>query len=70
MTENHVSWLVTVPTGDINFKTHLKEASVDDLREALAQVEGQPKTATKVKALCAELKRREKTEGETDGTGH
>ncbi len=60
MNENHVGWLVMVPAGDFNFKTHLKEASAAGIREALAQVEGKPKTVTKVKALRAELKRREK----------
>lgn len=60
MSENHVSWLVTTPACDWNFKSHLKKASAADIRKAIAQVEGKPKTVTKVKALLAELKRREK----------
>lgn len=60
MTSNNLSWLVTVPTNDQNFKKHLTIATVDELRQALVMVEGQSATKTKVQTLQRELRKREK----------
>lgn len=53
------SWLKSCPTGDGNFKAHLKTASVDEIAELLAELPEQS-NITKIKALQAELKRRAK----------
>ena len=55
----HKAWLETCPTSDGNFKAHLKEASVEDIREVLAGLSEQ-NNKTKIKVLQAELKRRER----------
>lgn len=53
------AWLRSCPTSDTNFKMHLKTASVDEIAELLAELPEQG-NITKIKALQAELKRRNK----------
>ncbi len=53
----HKSWLLTCPAGDGNFKIHLKEASDEDIKAVLSELNG-PGTKTKIKALTAELNSR------------
>lgn len=56
---DNVSWLVTCPSSDQNFKGHLKRATAEEIREALAAIEGKKEVKTKTKALLAALKKRE-----------
>ena len=53
------SWLASCPPNDGNFKCHLKTATKQDLQELIAELPEQG-NITKIKALKAELKRREK----------
>lgn len=53
------SWLKSCPTTDINFKTHLKTATEQEIQELIAELPEQG-NITKIKALKAELKRRAK----------
>ena len=59
---NNVSWLVTCPSNDGNFKIHLEYASAEEVREALEIITGQHNTKTKEKILRAALKRKERTQ--------
>lgn len=52
-----VSWLVTCPASDINFKNQLKRATAAEIREALEIIEGRKEVKTKKKALLAALAR-------------
>ena len=56
---NNVSWLVTCPSSDGNFKLHLEYASAEEVREALHIIIGRHDTKTKEKILRAALKRKE-----------
>lgn len=53
------SWLASCPTNDGNFKCHLKTATKQDLQELIAELP-ENGNITKIKALKAELKRRER----------
>lgn len=53
------TWLASCPPNDCNFKSHLKTATKQDLQELIAELPEQG-NITKIKALKAELKRREK----------
>lgn len=53
------AWLKSCPTSEINFKMHLKTASIDEISELIADLPTQG-NITKIKALNAELKRRRK----------
>lgn len=55
-----LKWLVSVPVGDLNFKLRLNEATAETIRAALAQIEGEPNTATKQKTLESALRKIEK----------
>ena len=59
-TNETVSWLVTTPASDLNFKMNLRRATAEDIREALAAIEGKKETKTKKKALLAALQRKTK----------
>lgn len=57
---DNVSWLVTCPCSDNNFKLHVEYATPDEIREAIRLTEGKPNTKTKLKALQSALKRKER----------
>lgn len=56
---SNFSWLMHTPIGDVNAQSALKNASVDELKAVLAFL---PKEGnkTKIKAIQAEIKRRNK----------
>lgn len=56
---NNVSWLVTCPASDQNFKVHLQRATAEEIREAIAAIDGKKEIKTKKKALLAALAKRE-----------
>ena len=55
--KKHIGWLTTVPSGDVNFRDHLKEANIATLQEALKD-----KTISKTarRMIGAQIKRLEK----------
>lgn len=55
----HASWLFSCPCSDGNFKSHLKNASKEDI-ELVLSVLSENKSKTKIKILTAELNRRNK----------
>lgn len=59
MTEN-ISWLMTTPSGDCNFKAALKRATNEEIQATISNLDGKSGVKTKLKALEAELKRRSK----------
>lgn len=61
MTEN-ISWLMTTPSGDCNFKDVLKRATNEEIQTTISNLDGKSGVKTKLKALEAELKRRSKKE--------
>lgn len=58
-TDSDKSWLASCPPNDSNFKSHLKTATKQDLQKLIAELPEQG-NITKIKALKAELKRRER----------
>lgn len=58
----NVNWLTIVPASDLNFKKHLKDATVDEITEALSIIadEGRKGNVTRIAALERELRKREK----------
>lgn len=54
--EKDLRCLTTVPPNDVNFKGALLRANAEVIQAALAEIEGQPSTATKKKALEARLR--------------
>ena len=53
-----LGWLTNCPATDINFKSNLSRATAEEIRKALAIVEGRPNSKTKEKALRLELARK------------
>lgn len=60
MMTNNISWLLTVPCGDCNFKSALERATDEEIQTAISYLAGKSGVKTKLKALEAELKRRSK----------
>ena len=57
---DNTSWLVTTPPGDINFISHLKTATDEEIREAIKKVEERGRgVKTKITVLKRELYKRE-----------
>lgn len=63
MMSNNISWLMTTPSGDCNFKSALERATNEEIQEAISNLDGKNGVKTKMKALEAELKRRSKKAG-------
>lgn len=59
--DSHITWLVNCPPGDINFRIHLRQASVAEIEKTISIVEQRGVAKTKIKALEAELRRRAKS---------
>lgn len=59
MSEN-IRWLTTVPATDLNFKSHLKTATAEEIKKALSilKVNGEKGCVSKISALSSELRRR------------
>lgn len=57
MSDNNLSWLLSCPSSDGNFKIHLKMASVDELETALLKLPDFH-NKTKIKTIKSELNRR------------
>lgn len=56
----NISWLMTTPSGDCNFKSALQRATDEEIKETIANLDGKKNVKTKLKALESELRRREK----------
>lgn len=65
MSEN-IQWLTTVPATDGNFKSHLKSATTEEIKEALSilKASGEKGCVFKISALSRELRKREKQKGD------
>ena len=50
--------LTTLPSGDVNYQTTLRDATKEDLEEAVKQMQTGGRNATRIKACEADLKRR------------
>lgn len=59
MSEN-IRWLTTVPATDENFKSHLKSATTEEIKEALSilKANGEKGCVSKISAPSRELRRR------------
>lgn len=60
MNNENIKWLTTVPASDCNFKSHLKAATVEEIKQAIEICKEQEKGKSKITALERELKRRAK----------
>lgn len=62
----NIRWLTTVPATDGNFKSHLKAATAEEIKEALSilKASGQKGCVSKISALSRELRKREKQKGD------
>lgn len=56
----NIRWLTTVPATDLNFKSHLKTATAEEIKEALSilKTNGEKGCVSKISALSRELRRR------------
>lgn len=57
---NNISWLMTVPSTDCNFKSALERATNEEIQTTISNLDGENGVKTKLKALEAELRRRNK----------
>lgn len=64
--DNHVSWLISCPVSDSNFKSHLSNASICDIEQVLKFIEGKHGVKVKEKTLLAALRRKRREQNETD----
>lgn len=60
MRKDILSWLTTVPVGDINFKSNLENATADEIREALERTRGKHGHVTRTKTLERRLRKIER----------
>lgn len=59
---DNTGWLTTVPATDINFRNHLKVATMEEIKEALSILKsnGEKGCVSKISALERELRKRER----------
>ncbi len=59
---SNISWLMTVPATDMNFKNHLQYATAEEIKEALSIMtgKGEKGNASRIAALSRELRKRDK----------
>lgn len=60
MMTNNISWLITTPATDGNFKSALSRATDEEIKEAISGLEGKSGIKTKLKVLESELRKRER----------
>lgn len=60
MGNKNISWLMTTPSGNCNFKSALERATDEEIQATISNLDGKSGVKTKLKALEAELKRRNK----------
>lgn len=53
----HESWMLSCPCNDGNFKSHLKAATINDIKNVLDQL-SEKGNKTKIKVLTSELRNR------------
>jgi len=49
--KNIISWLAHCPSSDINFKSNLEEANLDELQAALKILKTKPESKTAIKLI-------------------
>ena len=52
--DNNISWLTTVPAADVNFKSHLKMAAAEEIKEAISIMEGQGRKGNASRIMACE----------------
>ena len=59
---SNISWLMTVPATDMNFKNHRQYATAEEIKEALSIMtgKGEKGNASRIAALSRELRKRDK----------
>lgn len=62
MMTNNISWLMTTPCGDCNFKSALGRATEEEIQETMSRLSGKDGVKTKIKVLETELRKRSKKE--------
>lgn len=58
MMTNNISWLMTTPATDGNFKSALSRATNEEIQATINNLEGKSGVKTKLKTLNTELRRR------------
>lgn len=58
--DNNISWLMTTPSGDCNFKCALARSTDEEIKETISKIDGKKGTKTKIAALERELRRRKR----------
>ncbi|EOS27654.1 hypothetical protein C806_00101 [Lachnospiraceae bacterium 3-1] len=60
--DHNISWLTTVPATDVNFKSHLKMATTEEIKEAISIMDGQGRkgNASRITACERELRKRDR----------
>ena len=61
--ETHKGWLRSCPANDGNFKSHLKQATKNEIEELIAELELTEKGKSKIAVLKSELRKRAKLDG-------
>lgn len=62
MNTDNIGWLTTVPASDMNFKIHLQNATIEEIKEALSIMmgKGEKGNASRISACSRELRKRER----------
>lgn len=60
MMTNNISWLMTTPSGDCNFRSALERATEEEIQMVISNLDGKTGVKTKLKAFKAELRKRNK----------
>lgn len=60
MMTNNISWLMTTPATDCNFKSALLRATNEEIQTTISNLDGKSGVKTKLKALERELRKRDK----------
>ncbi len=60
--DHNISWLTTVPATDVNFKSHLKMSTTEEIKEAISIMDGQGRkgNASRITACERELRKRDR----------
>lgn len=60
MENDNMSWLISCPSSDDNFRSHLKTATAEEIKQVLnaLKTKGEKGSVSKISALSRELRRR------------
>ena len=68
MSGNNVSWLTKCPASDLNFKLHLKYATIEEIETALTIMTGKGErgNTSRIAACSKELRKRTRQKGKLE----